>query len=420
MENWKLAILSAAICCLIAPSTLGAVPPGAREQSKETFLRQLAAEPAAKRDAGREKALAAALPAREESLSQRRREDVQTEVERRARQMKVAAPGEELADLLTRRAWLQLALDKCKVSGAGDCSQPASAVRAVEARFQRLAGISASEFQQGRRAPLAPLPRKQNGDPNHCTCSFNVYSSNRWMSGYWGLECNNHGGHGVCSNNVDSAHSPGIGAMVGSVYVLFSTIQETECGDDHRTCFKGPSTSNPGEWGNVCNCDTWHSQYSNPYVAWYGGDLQDGEEVYQASGGGLLDGSCEGQYVSVQESIQEHDPICCDDPMGVLSVGLPLQEGNGSVSAPASAQNCNGGSQSGVYPYCGTFGATIRVAYSCHTEPDAPTSCQGQCWSDPPEGDCSCSAGCVGQGTCCYDYTDICCGSFPGYTGCWS
>jgi hypothetical protein len=417
MRSWKPAILSVVIAgCLIVPSASAGGLRGARDLSKEKFLRQLAMESPKESN----EALAAALPGREKALARTRREDVLPEVDRRARELKVTASPEELADLLTQRAWLQLDLDKCRVSRGTSCSEPASALQAVEASFRKLAGVSANEFQHGRKAPAAPAQRKDNWDPNHCTCSFWVYSSNRWMSPYWGLECNNHASHGVCSDNVDSAHSPGIGAMVGSVYVLFSTIQETECGDDHRTCFKGPSTSNPGEWGNVCSCDTWHSQYYDPYSAWYGGDLQDAEEIYQAYGGGLLDGECEGQYVLVEESIQEHDPICCDDPMGVLVADLPLHEGSGSSSAAVSAQNCNGGSQSGVPPYCGTFGATIRVAYSCQTQPDAETSCQGQCWSDPPDGNCSCSAGCVGQGTCCYDYTDVCCGAFPQYTGCWS
>jgi hypothetical protein len=333
--------------------------------------------------------------------------------------MKVKAPAEELADLLTRKAWLELASDQCRLGSTAACAGgPAAELQALEESFRKLTGISTNEFQHGRLAPV-PLPRlKTNGDPNHCTCSFNVYSSNRWMNRYWGLECNNHGGHGVCSNNVDSAHSAGTGAMVGSVYILFSTVQANECPDDQRTCFKGPSTDNPGEWGNVCSCDTWHSQYYDPYSAWYGGDLQDNSEVYQTSGGGLLDGSCEGQYVTIEESIQEHDPICCDDPMGVLTVSLPLQEGSGSVSAPASAQNCNGGSQSGVPPYCGTFGATVRVAYSCYTEADQQVSCQGQCQSDPPEGSCSCVAGCAGAGTCCYDYIEACCDTQPQWTGC--
>jgi hypothetical protein len=365
------------------------------------------------------KALATALPRREKELTQRRHEEVLAAITKRAREMKVKAPAEELADLLTRKAWLELAADQCRLGSTAACAgSPAAELQALEERFRKLTGISTNEFQHGRLDPV-PLPRlKTNGDPNHCTCSFNVYSSNRWMNRYWGLECNNHGGHGVCSNNVDSAHSAGSGAMVGSVYILFSTVQANECPDDQRTCFKGPSTDNPGEWGNVCSCDTWHSQYYDPYSAWYGGDLQDNSEVYQTSGGGLLDGSCEGQYVTIEESIQEHDPICCDDPMGVLTVSLPLQEGSGSVAAPASAQNCNGGSQSGVPPYCGTFGATVRVAYSCHTEADQQVSCQGQCQSDPPDGSCSCVAGCAGAGTCCYDYIEACCDTQPQWTGC--
>ena len=42
------------------------------------------------------------------------------------------------------------------------------------------------------------------------------------------------------------------------------------------------------------------------------------------------------------------------------------------------------GSQSGVYPYCGTFGATIWVAYICQTSGTTPPTCDPQeeqaCW----------------------------------------
>lgn len=78
------------------------------------------------------------------------------------------------------------------------------------------------------------------------------------MTGHWGLECNNHGSHGVCSNNVDSLHSAGIGAMTGKIDLFYGGgSAKRDCPDDHNTCFRGPAD---GEWGNVCNCDSWHSQ----------------------------------------------------------------------------------------------------------------------------------------------------------------
>jgi hypothetical protein len=35
-------------------------------------------------------------------------------------------------------------------------------------------------------------------------------------------------------------------------------------------------------------------------------------------------GACNNTYVVVQEFVKENDPWCCDDPMGTLSVALPL------------------------------------------------------------------------------------------------
>lgn len=87
-------------------------------------------------------------------------------------------------------------------------------------------------------------------------------------------------------------------------------------------------------------------------------------------------GACSEAYVSVKEFIQENDPWCCDDPMGDLWANFPLADGYVITDRAASAQNCSGGSQSGVYPYCGTFGATIRLVSNCGTySPPPPPEC---------------------------------------------
>jgi hypothetical protein len=95
--------------------------------------------------------------------------------------------------------------------------------------------------------------------------------------------------------------------------------------------------------------------------------------------------------------------------MGTLVAARPVAEGTTSADVPTSAQNCNGGSQSGVPPYCGTFGATIRIDTTCWTqEDDSFGSCYGRCGEAPPEFTCSCEFGCQDSGTCCFDYCDAC------------
>jgi hypothetical protein len=338
-------------------------------------------------------ALASSIQRREAELAKRQREDVLAEVAQRAREMGVRASVEELTELLWQRAQLQIGLDKCRLGngGAGSCRAEEKVLARVEARFRARAGLSAREFQGGRRVTAPPGHRlgPSSSKSQSCTCALSVYSGYRWMNSYWGLECNNHASHGVCSNNVDSAHTAGIGAMTGDIDLYFGSYhQHRECPDDQTTCFHGPSTVNPGEWGNVCNCDTWHSQYYDPYGSWYGGDLSDSAWVHQVSTPYFtVPGSCDGAYVSVSEYIKENDPWCCDDPMGTLWVSVPVANGSGNSPGQASYQNCNGGSQSGVYPYCGTFGATIWVAYVCQTSgtpPPPPPTCDPQqeadCW----------------------------------------
>lgn len=331
-------------------------------------------------------ALEASIPRREVELALRDEEEVLAEVKRRIQDLRLNASAEQLTGLLEKRAHLEIAIDKCRLAGVpGDsCRGDEAAMAELEASFRQKTGISTREFRSGRRdtpgrdAERAGVAGRRAGKAagDTCTCAFSVYSQDRWINRYWGLECNNHSSHGVCSNDVDSAHTAGIGAMTGDVDLYFGPHHANrDCPDDHVTCFKGPSTDN--EWGNVCNCDTWHSQSYNPSIAWYGGDLTDSALVYQLSTGYLsVAGACNEVSVSVREFIKENDPWCCDDPMGDLWVGLPLGNGYGTTSGPTSAQNCNGGSQSGAYPYCGTFGATIRVDYACSTySPPPPPEC---------------------------------------------
>ena len=343
------------------------------------------------------KALAESIPRREKELALRERKDVLTEVEQRMQEMDVSASADELTDLLERRAHLQIGLDKCQLGSiaAGACRAMEAEMAAVEASFRKKTGLSTREFRGGRRdtaerdalqaakAGLSATTAASAGDT--CRCALSVYSDDRWMNRYWGLECNNHASHGFCSNNVDSSHSPGTGAMTGDINLYMGSYhQYKECPDDHVTCFHGPSTAHSGQWGNCCNCDTWHSQYYNPYGDWYGGDLSDSLWVHQVSTPYFtVAGSCDGAYVTVSEYIKENDPVCCDDPMGTLWVSVPVSNGSGNSPGQASVQNCNGGSQSGAYPYCGTFGATIWVAYICSTyTPPPPPECDPQAEQD--------------------------------------
>jgi len=350
-------------------------------------------------------ARAADLERRERDLDLRRREDVTAEVEKRIGEMDLDASAAELTDLLEDRAYLQLALDRCRLEAAetAGCSALEGDLARVEARFRQATGLSTLEFRRGRRDK--PTPAAGNGPPplaksQTCACTFTVYSADRWMDGYWALECNGHGGHGFCSNNVDSAHSPGTGAMTGSIDVSFGGVtKHKSCPDDQNTCFRGPSTDHVGAWGNVCSCDTVHSQYSSPALEWYGGSLTDSTLVNQMTTEQVMtSGACAGKTVSVSESIQEHDPICCDDAMGTLQATMQLVEGSSSGSVAAQGMNCNGGSQSGVSPHCGTFGATIRVAYNCQTTGTA--SFQG-CVSPDYFGNCPAETYKNGCNKCC-------------------
>lgn len=175
---------------------------------------------------------------------------------------------------------------------------------------------------------------------DHCTCDkVDMYSSARTMGigADWKfeLECNNHGGHGWCSTNVDSAHGAGCGAMTGTLKLYTATQMRTnECSDDHRTCFRGPSyCDNGGSWGVTCRCDTLHS--TGPQYGAFSSalSLTDGLDVLQnilynpvygkATFGNKVvsaPGTCfpSTNQVWWNNSIKEHDPVCCDDSMGVV------------------------------------------------------------------------------------------------------
>jgi|GEM_PF-2481539 len=373
------------------------------------------------------------LEEREGVLALRSRAAVAAEVRQRAGELDVEAAVEDLTDLLFLHAWLELAIDRCvaTVGDAAACGDLRTELDAADAQFLRLAGLSVQEFRSGRReADAAALLRASVGaltfpggstrtDPQYCVCSVTVSNFARWMNRYWGLECACHSGHGVCSNDLDLCspwpfqHSPGVGAMTGNINLGFGNEwRSRSCPDDHRTCFKGPkpSKTNGGEWTNVCNCDIGHSQFVSQTTEFFGGDATDAILVTQASFPNVVrDGPCVGAGLGVQEYIVEHDPVCCDDPMGTLTASVQVQNGARTVNVPASTQNCNGGSQSGQPPNCGTFGATIQIQTSCQTlEDDSFGSCFGRCGEVLPDATCNCDFDCQVEGDCCLDYCDAC------------
>lgn len=356
-------------------------------------------------------ALAASIPRRESELALLQREDVLAQVEQRIGDMALSASADELTDLLQRREHLAISIDKCGLGiiKAG-CRALKAELAAVEAIFREKTGLSTREFRSGRLdtpnmlAATSGVSAQASGDT--CNCTFQLYTLDRWMNRYWGLECGGHASHGVCSNNVDTFwHSPGSGAMVGDISLYFGASNIfKQVGDDHLTMFHGPSTSNQGEWGNVCNCDTEHTGYYNPYGPMYGGDLTDSRRVWQLGTGTLsAPGACNEVSVYVREYVEENDPNCCNDRMGTLFVSLPLADGVGTTSGLASAQNCSGGSQSGVSPYCGTFGATLQVVYNCATNGPPPPTCddpqrEAACWDSGGiwnSSMCMCGPGCT-------------------------
>lgn len=206
-----------------------------------------------------------------------------------------------------------------------------------------------------------------------CTCNIDVFSYYRWMDPWWGLECRGHCGHGYVGSSCDTGHGAGCGAMTGYVKLRFSNgnqIANRNCPDDHRTCFRGPSgCDDGGSWGNVCNADIWHCvSGGGSGGSWECNGLADSGLVWQLSATGVrFGGACGTNWFNVLEFIDENDPVCCDDPMGFINVSMYTFNGTGTTYLSGSDQNCNGGSQGGVYPHCGRFGATLAVVTSCYT-----------------------------------------------------
>lgn len=205
----------------------------------------------------------------------------------------------------------------------------------------------------------------------NCTCNIQVYSTYRWMDPWWGLECNEHCGHGYVGSSCDSLHGAGCGAMTGYVRLRYSngaTISTRNCPDDHETCFRGPSACDDGgSWGNVCSADIWDCKSGGKAGgSWECDGLSDSGWVFQTSRSGVtLAGACGTNWFNVLEFIDENDPFCCDDPMGYINVSAFTAEGTRTVFLAGEDENCNGGSQGGVPPHCGRFGATLAVVTTC-------------------------------------------------------
>ncbi|MGH7753282.1 MAG: hypothetical protein ACREN5_10735, partial [Gemmatimonadales bacterium] len=206
-----------------------------------------------------------------------------------------------------------------------------------------------------------------------CTCDIDLWSYSRWMDPWWGLECDEHCGHCYVGSSCDTAHGEGCGAMTGYVRLRYSsgsTIRNRDCPDDHTTCFRGPSACDGGgSWGNVCSADCWHCVPGGfGDGSWECNGLRSTGWVYQLSSYDVVfAGACGTNWFNVLEYINENDPFCCDDPMGYLNVSTWTYAGSATTYLEGGDVNCNGGSQGGVYPHCGHFGATLAVVTSCFT-----------------------------------------------------
>lgn len=230
----------------------------------------------------------------------------------------------------------------------------------------------------------------------YCTCDkVDNYSSQRTMGigSNWKfeLECNGHSGHGYCSGDVDSGHGAGCGAMTGSLKLYTATqMKKNDCPDDHHTCFRGPSfCDSGGSWGNTCRCDTAHStgcqfcEFASAlsltsgldvlqnilYNPIYGRATYSGRKV-------VSQGTCSpaGQQVWWNNTIKEHDPICCDDSMGTVVAGVKPSGANWTVDGSYAqttlyddgnpgtwsvAQNVHGFNCRTVTDWCGGKGEYI-------------------------------------------------------------
>ncbi|MEQ1878348.1 MAG: WSC domain-containing protein [Bdellovibrionia bacterium] len=239
-----------------------------------------------------------------------------------------------------------------------------------------------------------------------CQCTVSVGNQNRWVWGSWALECNGHKGHGDCpTTNIDTAHSPGKGAMVGKMLVQTRTNGnatsqwQKNFSDDHVTAFKGPIwTSDGWEWTNVCSCDGYNQtscgkspvgQWWDPNQANYSGALNDPQYIHQGDSPTMtLPYACgdSRQDIAVFEIIEENDPWSPNDPMGQIGIGVNPAAGNNTYTVWAEHYEpayINGQRTHAGYAG-GNFGAEIVVNTNCVDlgTPPPPTGDYQGCWSD--------------------------------------
>src|SRR4051812_17421524 len=88
-----------------------------------------------------------------------------------------------------------------------------------------------------------------------CSCTVEIGNQNRAIWGSWAVECNGHAGHDDCpTTNIDTMHSPGASAMVGTLSVQARSDNSLKgswsksFSDDHVTAFKGPVILDGWEW----------------------------------------------------------------------------------------------------------------------------------------------------------------------------
>jgi hypothetical protein len=233
-----------------------------------------------------------------------------------------------------------------------------------------------------------------------CECTVTVGNQNRWIWGSWALECNGHKGHGDCpTTNIDTAHSPGTGAMVGKLIVEARSDNSVRqrwtktFSDDHVTAFKGPiMRDGQWTWTNVCSCDAYNqsgcsaSQWWNQFAPMYSGPLNDQPYVYQGKSTLMkLPYACgdSRQDLAVFEQMEENDPWSANDGMGQIGVAFPAQSGtrNYTVWAEHHEPAMIGGTRTHAGWAGGNFGAELVVTTSC-VSIGAPASQYVGCFTD--------------------------------------
>jgi hypothetical protein len=233
-----------------------------------------------------------------------------------------------------------------------------------------------------------------------CECTVAVGNQNRWIWGSWALECNGHKGHGDCpSTNIDTAHSPGTGAMVGQVIVegrgddVVKARWSKKFSDDHVTAFKGPIYRDGNwTWTNVCSCDAFNqngcgaSQWWNQFAPMYSGPLNDQQYVYQGTSSLIkMPYACgdSRNQLTVFELMEENDPWSPNDPMGQIGVGVTPQTGtrNYALWAEHYEPAMINGTRTHAGWAGGNFGAEIVLTTNCQSIGAPPAQYLG-CWTD--------------------------------------